>query len=466
MIKYDLDNCCGYQNFKTSHSCIQVPWPKLKTLLVKKLDKSMDDFFASCPTDELTPLPNVENIQYSEIKQRVLNRLKRFDGAPFTIQRLCELITEPKLHYKRTDKFIRGIEKNVMVVSTVDQYGNKIIVEPKSMVNGLDANGHSDESSLFTSPLPPISSPGLNAASWMSASFATNYPLHTSTEEGATAETSTNLPLQDKLENQDKPKTSETEAPSSSELEKCVAGEGKEDAGAKELGDSTVAGENLEELEVDEKGDTVKLSLAHWPQSSPEKNEQAEKEKGTGECKMGEGVQKEPTPDSSSPITTSEKSSYHQESNEADSTNTATNSSELKDQSQSTSEESIGQSDTHSELVNIIQSSDDISSQSNDAIQMDMPESNQSGSGSDENSRECEEPPRKMQRTDSDETEGFSMSLDSSSEDDGTSLKSSEDQKNISDKNSEQLTDVTSTSQSRELEKAVTENTCEAMDTD
>lgn len=31
--------------------------------------------------------------------------------APFTVQRLCELINEPKRHYKRCDKFLRGIEK-------------------------------------------------------------------------------------------------------------------------------------------------------------------------------------------------------------------------------------------------------------------------------------------------------------------------------------------------------------------
>lgn len=34
-----------------------------------------------------------------------------FSRAPFTIQRLCELITNPQKHYKRTDKFMRGIEK-------------------------------------------------------------------------------------------------------------------------------------------------------------------------------------------------------------------------------------------------------------------------------------------------------------------------------------------------------------------
>ncbi|XP_039766922.1 serine/threonine-protein phosphatase 4 regulatory subunit 2-like isoform X3 [Ornithorhynchus anatinus] len=38
---------------------------------------------------------------------------------PFTIQRLCELITEPKKNYTGTDKFLRGVEKNVMVVSCV-----------------------------------------------------------------------------------------------------------------------------------------------------------------------------------------------------------------------------------------------------------------------------------------------------------------------------------------------------------
>jgi len=30
---------------------------------------------------------------------------------PFTIQRLCELLTEPKRNYTGTEKFLRGVEK-------------------------------------------------------------------------------------------------------------------------------------------------------------------------------------------------------------------------------------------------------------------------------------------------------------------------------------------------------------------
>ncbi|XP_053576860.1 serine/threonine-protein phosphatase 4 regulatory subunit 2 [Bombina bombina] len=39
--------------------------------------------------------------------------------TPFTIQRLCELLTDPRRNYTDTEKFLRGVEKNVMVVSCI-----------------------------------------------------------------------------------------------------------------------------------------------------------------------------------------------------------------------------------------------------------------------------------------------------------------------------------------------------------
>jgi len=47
-------------------------------------------------------------------------------GIPFTFQRLCELLTSPSKHYKRTEKFLRAVEKNINVVTTVTLNGERV----------------------------------------------------------------------------------------------------------------------------------------------------------------------------------------------------------------------------------------------------------------------------------------------------------------------------------------------------
>jgi serine/threonine-protein phosphatase 4 regulatory subunit 2 len=44
-------------------------------------------------------------------------------SAPFTIQRISELLVKPNDHYKREDKYLRGLEKCIMVVTTIDPNG-------------------------------------------------------------------------------------------------------------------------------------------------------------------------------------------------------------------------------------------------------------------------------------------------------------------------------------------------------
>jgi len=73
-----------------------------------------------CPIENVPPCPNVEPFNYEIMKDKILEQFDSFTYAPFTIQRLCELLCAPRKHYKRTDKFMRGIEKNLLVVSTVD----------------------------------------------------------------------------------------------------------------------------------------------------------------------------------------------------------------------------------------------------------------------------------------------------------------------------------------------------------
>jgi len=100
------------------------PWNKIKPLVKSKLEIIIREFNESCPAENLPKMPNVDAFKFGEMKERILEQLDSYTGTPFTIQRLCELLVQPKRHYKRTDKFMRGLEKVMLVVSTVDPVCN------------------------------------------------------------------------------------------------------------------------------------------------------------------------------------------------------------------------------------------------------------------------------------------------------------------------------------------------------
>ncbi|VDH95795.1 serine/threonine-protein phosphatase 4 regulatory subunit 2 [Mytilus galloprovincialis] len=155
------------------------PWHQLKKLFVSKVDLVMTQFKETSPTDLLQTTPNIEPVKYDEMRKRILSLMDEFQGAPFTVQRLCELINEPKRHYKRCDKFLRGIEKNVSVVTTIDPFGRKIVSESQVMVNGLDSNGINE---AFPKPSPFSSFPTPTQSAWPSfvdKLFGSNQPKQT-----------------------------------------------------------------------------------------------------------------------------------------------------------------------------------------------------------------------------------------------------------------------------------------------
>ncbi|RVE70903.1 hypothetical protein OJAV_G00068330 [Oryzias javanicus] len=94
-----------------------IPWSQFKTYFMFKLEKVISDFHESSPEQRTLRNPNVEYVPFEEMKRRILKIVDGYSGVPFTIQRLCELLTDPKRNYTSTEKFLRGLEKNVMVVS-------------------------------------------------------------------------------------------------------------------------------------------------------------------------------------------------------------------------------------------------------------------------------------------------------------------------------------------------------------
>lgn len=57
-------------------------------------------------------------------------------NAPFTVQRICELCIRPQEHYKAVGKYLRAVEKTLLVTSTWDSFPNPVSSEAKVNGNG------------------------------------------------------------------------------------------------------------------------------------------------------------------------------------------------------------------------------------------------------------------------------------------------------------------------------------------
>jgi len=90
-------------------------WDLLKPLLSSMLTQRLEDFRAEFP-DKVADDRN----QFEMNSKRLVAALDMFEGAPFTLQRLCELILSPKTYYKSTTKLVFGLEKLLSVSSILD----------------------------------------------------------------------------------------------------------------------------------------------------------------------------------------------------------------------------------------------------------------------------------------------------------------------------------------------------------
>uniref|UniRef100_A0AAQ5XII2 Serine/threonine-protein phosphatase 4 regulatory subunit 2 n=1 Tax=Amphiprion ocellaris TaxID=80972 RepID=A0AAQ5XII2_AMPOC len=159
-----------------------ISWSQFKTYFMFKLEKVMDDFHASTPEQRGLHNPNVEYIPFEEMKKRILKIVDGYNGIPFTIQRLCELLTDPKRNYTGTDKFLRGLEKNVMVVSCVYPSSEKNGASSVNRMNGVMFPGnsslYSDSRNVNGPGTPkPLTRPKLSLSTSLSTNGLPDSPI-------------------------------------------------------------------------------------------------------------------------------------------------------------------------------------------------------------------------------------------------------------------------------------------------
>jgi len=93
-------------------------------------------------------------------KDEVFRLLDDFEGAPFTVQRVCELAFRPREHYSSVGKYLRALEKTLLVTSTWEEYRFDTYAEDPSSpawVNQLSNEALSHATTPIFSPIPFLS---------------------------------------------------------------------------------------------------------------------------------------------------------------------------------------------------------------------------------------------------------------------------------------------------------------------
>uniref|UniRef100_A0A6S8BB95 Serine/threonine-protein phosphatase 4 regulatory subunit 2 n=1 Tax=Aplanochytrium stocchinoi TaxID=215587 RepID=A0A6S8BB95_9STRA len=95
----------------------QYEWSELKPLVSQALTQSVNEFRKNHQNTDPEDKPGHS---FEDQRDRLVSSLNVFDGAPFTLQRLCELILFPEEHYNSTKKLLFGLEKLVSVSTTLE----------------------------------------------------------------------------------------------------------------------------------------------------------------------------------------------------------------------------------------------------------------------------------------------------------------------------------------------------------
>jgi len=87
---------------------LRYPWPAFRKLLLAHLHQVISEYVAASgkPAD-------VDGETFDQRLQRAVVLMNEFEGPPFTLQRLCELLSEPKRFYRNTSKYFQAVSKLV-----------------------------------------------------------------------------------------------------------------------------------------------------------------------------------------------------------------------------------------------------------------------------------------------------------------------------------------------------------------
>eukprot|EP00931_Biecheleriopsis_adriatica_P096743 TRINITY_DN70428_c0_g1_i1.p1 TRINITY_DN70428_c0_g1~~TRINITY_DN70428_c0_g1_i1.p1 ORF type:complete len:235 (-),score=45.16 TRINITY_DN70428_c0_g1_i1:20-724(-) len=153
------------------------PWDALRLLLARKVELVLGDFWRDAPDLELRDGETFWHVVVEPLTRSLLE--PRREGAPWTSQRLCELLSKPQRSYRSTRKFLFALQRAILVTTTEEE-----IVPRQRGVSAVSAEGSA-------ASVPEESTVDSTAAAVAAAAAATAAPfvgLATGREAGCDAE--------------------------------------------------------------------------------------------------------------------------------------------------------------------------------------------------------------------------------------------------------------------------------------
>eukprot|EP00877_Chromochloris_zofingiensis_P008687 jgi/Chrzof1/4071/Cz13g19050.t1 len=98
---------------------VRYKWPLLRPLVVFAMERMLLDLNTNSQVEVGPPAPLLYDENLPQLLERFKSYLWRFQDAPWTIQRLCELVLEPQKQYTKLHKLVLAIDKLLLVTTEV-----------------------------------------------------------------------------------------------------------------------------------------------------------------------------------------------------------------------------------------------------------------------------------------------------------------------------------------------------------
>lgn len=109
----------------------RLPWELVRPAFLWKVKSCMDEMVRWHRQREGPDSVDLnEGSETKRVYDFVLEKAGNFEAAPFTWQRMCELLSSPSRHYRKADKYFRALDKTINVVTTVSEDGRRMTGNP------------------------------------------------------------------------------------------------------------------------------------------------------------------------------------------------------------------------------------------------------------------------------------------------------------------------------------------------